>query len=329
MSPLLLPLLLFLLISMSVGGVLLAAFQPRLATADLKKKRLARIVQAPSDVTVTGDKSRKRSVEEILKEMEEKQKAVAKKRRRPTLLSRLRQAGLSWSKKTYWTVCALSGGAGYLVALANDGIGFVPAIGFSIASGLLLPHLYVGFRRNRRLKYFAAEFPNSIDVIVRGIKSGLPLVDCLKIIAAESQEPVMGEFRAVVEDQTLGLPVDEAIQRLAERVPLQETRFLAIVITIQSRTGGSLSEALGNLSRVLRERKKMKAKIKSMSAEAKASGGIIGSLPVVVATLVYFTSPDYISLLFTTLPGNLVLVASGLWMLTGILVMRKMINFDF
>lgn len=319
--------LIFVLIASSVGGLLFTAVQPRLAAVGLQKKRLARIVQRPA--LSPAEKSRKRSVEEILKEMEEKQKAAAKKRRRPTLLARLRQAGLSWSKKTYWSVAAGCGGAGYMVALAGLGLGLVPSAGFGFASGLLVPHLYVNLKRARRLKLFAAEFPNAVDVVVRGIKSGLPLVDCLKIIAAESQEPVKGEFKAAVEDQTLGLPIDEALQRLAERVPLQETNFLAIVITIQTRTGGSLSEALGNLSRVLRERKKMKAKIKAMSAEAKASGGIIGSLPVVVAALVYLTSPDYISLLFTTLPGNLVLGVSGLWMLIGILVMRKMINFDF
>lgn len=327
MSPSLLPLLIFVLIATSVGGLLFTAFQPRLVAVGLQRKRLERIVQSPA--VAPGEKSRKRSVEEILKEIEEKQKAAAKKRRRPTLLARMRQAGLSWSKKTYWSVAAVCGAAGYLVALAGLGLGLVPSVGFGLASGLIVPHLYVTLKRARRLKLFASEFPNAVDVVVRGIKSGLPLVDCLKIIAAESQEPVRGEFKAVVEDQTLGVPMDEAMQRLSERLPLQETNFLAIVITIQSRTGGSLSEALGNLSRVLRERKKMKAKIKAMSAEATASGGIIGSLPVVVAALVYLTSPDYISLLFTTLPGNLVLAVSGFWMLIGILVMRKMINFDF
>ena len=185
------------------------------------------------------------------------------------------------------------------------------------------------FRRNSRFKRFSNEFPNAVDVIVRGVKAGLPLVDCLKIIAAEAQEPVRSEFKTMVQDQTLGMPLDEAVQRLPERVPLAEANFFGIVIAIQSRTGGSLSEALGNLSKVLRERKKMQAKIKAMSSEAKASAGIIGSLPVIVAGLVYLTSPDYITLLFTTTIGNAVLVASGLWMLMGCLVMRKMINFDF
>jgi tight adherence protein B len=163
---------------------------------------------------------------------------------------------------------------------------------------------------------------------VRGIKSGLPLVDCVKIVAAEAQEPVKSEFKAVVEDQALGLPLDEAVQRLPERMPVADANFFAIVIAIQSRTGGSLSEALGNLSKILRERKKMKAKVKAMSAEAKASGGIIGTLPVVVASLVYLTSPDYISLLWTTDIGKMALAGSALWMSIGVFTMKKMINFD-
>jgi tight adherence protein B len=180
-----------------------------------------------------------------------------------------------------------------------------------------------------RLKSFSAEFPDSVDIIVRGVKAGLPLVDCLRIISLEAQEPVRGEFKAILEDQTMGLPIDQAVQRLSERVPLAETNFFAIVIALQSRTGGSLSEALGNLSKVLRERKKMKAKIKAVSAEAKASAGIIGCLPVVVALLIYLTSPAYISLLFTTTTGNIALAGSAFWMFIGVMIMRKMINFDF
>jgi tight adherence protein B len=194
---------------------------------------------------------------------------------------------------------------------------------------MLLPHFFVNYKRKRRLKKFSNEFPNAVDVIVRGVKAGLPLIDCLKVIAAEAQEPVKSEFQQVIEDQTLGMPLAEAVQRLPERIPLAESNFFAIVIVIQSKTGGSLSESLSNLSKVLRDRKKMDAKIKSMSAEAKSSAGIIGSLPIVVALLVYLTSPDYIMLLFTTTVGNIVLLISGFWMFMGVMVMRKMINFDF
>ena len=121
-----------------------------------------------------------------------------------------------------------------------------------------------------------------VDVIVRGIKAGLPLLDSLKIIALDSQEPIKSEFKAIVETQTIGMPIGEACGKLYERMPLPEANFFGIVISIQQKAGGNLSEALGNLSRVLRDRKKMKAKIQAMSMEAKASASIIGALPICV-----------------------------------------------
>jgi tight adherence protein B len=157
----------------------------------------------------------------------------------------------------------------------------------------------------------------------------LPLGDSLRVIATESPEPVRTEFRLVLETQAIGLPLGEACGKLFERMPLPEANFFAIVITIQQKSGGNLSEALGNLSRVLRERKKMKGKIKAMSTEAKASASIIGALPLAVMTIVYLTSPGYITLLWTERLGQMMLAGSALWMTIGVLVMRKMINFDF
>jgi tight adherence protein B len=171
--------------------------------------------------------------------------------------------------------------------------------------------------------------PDAVDVIIRGVKAGLPLLDSLKLIAAESREPIRSEFRAIIDTQTIGIPLGEACIKLYERIPVAEANFFGIVVYIQQRAGGNLSEALGNLSRVLRDRKKMKAKIKAMSQEAKASAAIIGSLPLVVMSLVYFTSPTYIELLWTAQLGRIMLACSAIWMFIGIMVMRKMINFDF
>ena len=176
---------------------------------------------------------------------------------------------------------------------------------------------------------FLTEFANAIDIIVRGIRSGLPLTDCMEIIATESPEPVRSEFVELVEQQRIGIPLPRAFERLCERMPLQEVSFFAIVIAIQSQTGGNLAEALTNLSGVLRDRYKMQAKVKALSAEAKASAMIIGALPPTVMAAVYAISPDYISLLWTEKTGQFMLMAAGLWMLIGILTMRKMINFDF
>lgn len=332
LSSLLLPIFVFLLASTSVGGVMLAVLYPRAAKASAYRQRFDRVA-GRSDVrrTDTADedaRDRRRSVEKTLREIEEKQKSKTRKSGRPKLGVKLRQAGLNWSPRTYWLITVGAGLATYVVVLPM-GLGVLTTAGFAFAGGLLLPHIYVNGKRKARLKRFANEFPNAVDVIVRGLKAGLPMTDCLRVIAAEAEEPVRGEFVTIAQDQTLGLPVDEAVQRMGERIPLAEANFFAIVIAIQSRTGGSLSEALGNLSKVLRERKKMKAKIKAMSSEAKSSAGIIGALPFFVAGAVYLISPDYMTLLFTTLAGKLVLVGCALWMGMGILVMRKMINFDF
>ena len=333
LSPQAFQIILFALVALSVGGVIVAALYPRLAGGSKTDKRLAAVSGAAERAAERGaandDGRRRRNVEETLKELEETQKAKAKKSTKPTLTVRMRQAGLHWSKKRYYLTCAITGLGAFLVCLAAFGLPPLPAIGFAVAAALLLPNFFVNFTRKRRFKKFTKEFPNAVDIIVRGVKAGLPLVDCLKVIAAEAQEPVRSEFQEIIEDQTLGMPLAEAVSRLPERIPLAESNFFAIVIAIQSRTGGSLSEALGNLSRVLRDRKKMSAKINAMSQEAKASAGIIGSLPIIVALLVYLTSPDYILLLFQTTPGNIVLAVSGMWMFMGIMVMRRMINFDF
>ncbi len=332
-SPLVVQVAVVLLAVFSVGGVLVSLLYPRLAGGSKSEKRLETIAATKGKVAadrIAGEEGRRRrSVEDTLKELEEAQKAKARSSTKPSLTVRMRQAGLSWSKNVYYMVCLAVAVGAFAFSLLAAGFGLIPSTGFAVSGGVLLPHFYVNFKRKRRLKHFSDEFPNAVDVIVRGVKAGLPLVDCLKVIASEAAEPVCSEFREIVEDQTLGMPLSEAVERLPERIPLAETNFFAIVIAIQSRTGGSLSEALTNLSKVLRDRKKMAGKIRAMSAEAKSSAGIIGSLPVVVAALVYVTSPDYILLLFETQTGNIVLAISGLWMFVGVMVMRKMINFDY
>jgi tight adherence protein B len=170
---------------------------------------------------------------------------------------------------------------------------------------------------------------DGIDVIVRGVKSGLPLNQCLRIIAAESPEPLRSEFQALCDSQAMGVPLEIGMQRMYDHMPLPEVNFFSIVLVIQQKTGGNLSESLGNLSAVLRSRKLMIEKVKALSAEANASAMIIGSLPVIVATLVYFTRPAYIMVLFTHPVGNLILLGCGIMMSLGIFVMHKMVNFQF
>ena len=201
-------------------------------------------------------------------------------------------------------------------------------IGMSFVAAIGVPRWVLGFIISRRQTKFLVELPNALDVMVRSIRSGLPLNDAMRLIASDGQEPVKSEFRRVVEAQQVGLSIPEGCARMMLTMPLPEVNFFAIVIAIQSQAGGNLSEALSNLSKVLRDRRKMKAKVQALSMEAKASAVIIGALPFIVATLVYLTSPQYIMILFSDPRGHLILLFSGLWMSIGIFVMRNMINFD-
>jgi tight adherence protein B len=214
-------------------------------------------------------------------------------------------------------------GLAILVTLRNP----LVAIGAAFVGGFGIPRWVLGYLARKRITAFVLELPNAIDVVVRGIRSGLPLGDCLRIVASEAGDPVKTEFRLAVEAQAVGMTVPEAVGRIYERVPVAEANFFAIVLAIQAKAGGNLSEALGNLSRVLRERRKMGDKVKAMSMEAKASAAIIAALPFIVAILTYLSSPDYMTLLWTTRTGKLAMGGGLVWMSIGIFVMKKMINF--
>ena len=323
--------LVFLLCTGAVLCALVAIFYPRVSKNYPLNQRLEFV--APKDGrgsyrgSEVSDAARKRSIENTLRENADLAAAKAKKAK-PSLTARLRQAQLKWGKKTYFGVCFIVAIVVCLAILVS-GLGPLPAIGFGIAAGLLLPHGYVNFKRRRHLKNFTANLADAVDIVVRGVKVGLPLIECFKIVAREARSPVKEQFQTIVEDQMIGMPLADATQRLPERVPVAEARFFSIVIAIQSQSGGSLAETLGNLSKVLRDRQKMFDKIKALSSESKASAYIISALPLVVAGALSVVSPTYIALLFTERTGHIVLAACALLMLAGTLVMRKMINFDF
>jgi tight adherence protein B len=317
---------LFLLVAVAIGGAAWVVVYPILSGERKAERRMASVARAEpiARPTRAAQKPRREQIEGALKELEERQK----KAKRVPLSVRLAQAGLNWSKRRFITISVALGLIAFLIALPAK-IGLVPALAFAFAAGVGVPRWCLRFLKKRRESRFLDALPDAVDVIVRGIKAGLPLLDSLKLIAAESPEPIRSEFRGIIDTQTIGIPLGEACLKLYERIPLAEANFFAIVVSIQQRAGGNLSEALGNLSRVLRDRKKMKAKIKAMSQEAKASASIIGALPIVVMALVYFTSPTYIELLWTKELGRMMLACCGIWMCIGIMVMRKMINFDF
>lgn len=269
---------------------------------------------------------RRKSVQDSLKELGKKQAEVNKKKA-ATIKAKISQAGLRFTETQFYIGSAVLG----LVAFAFTflaGMPIVVALGIAFVAGAGVPRFFVNFALKRRMKKFLEELPNALDVMVRSIKSGLPLNDALRLIANEAKEPVRSEFRRVVESQQMGLSVPDAVGRMHMTVPLSEVNFFAIVIQIQAQAGGNLSEALGNLSRVIRDRKKMKAKINALSMEAKASAAIIGALPFIVSFLVYITSPEYMMILFIDPRGHLIMGISAVWMSIGIFVMRNMINFD-
>jgi tight adherence protein B len=316
----------FFLVAVAIGGIAYVFLYPILSGERNAERRVAAAARAEtiSRPSRTAQKSRREQVEGTLKELEQRQR----KAKRPPLSVRISQAGLSWSKRQFIMISAGIGVFAFLVAFSTTG-DVLSALAFGFAAGCGFPLWLLRYLKKRRETRFLNGLPDAVDVIVRGIKAGLPLLDCLKMIAAETPEPMRSEFRGIIETQTIGIPLGDACLKLYERIPLAEANFFGIVVAIQQRAGGNLSEALGNLSTVLRERKKMKAKIKAMSMEAKASAGIIGALPIIVMLLVWLTSPDYIELLWTEALGRLMLAASAVWMFIGIMVMRKMINFDF
>ena len=319
-------LLLGILFALAAGGVAFA-----FTGGDEKtQKRVAAVAKPEGKARGRGatpqqDAAQKRkNVAVMLKDVE---KNRAAKKEKPTMRRRLEQAGFpKASPKSFWMLCGIAAlvAAGAAILFHQKPLVIVLAV---FAFGLGLPRWVLGFLAARRKKKFTEHFANAIDVIVRSVKSGLPANEALRIVAREAPNPVGSEFYNLVESLKVGVTMEQGLKRMMESMPTPEVGFFAIVMTIQGKSGGNLSEALGNLAAVLRDRKRLRGKIKAMSSEAKASAMIIGSLPVAVMGLVYLTTPNYIMKLFTEKAGNLMLAVCVIWMSVGITVMRKMINF--
>jgi len=324
-----------LLVLLSTGALTYAILFNRVATERNTEKRINHIKSADRDkearmraeARIADASKRKQTLQNSLKELEEANKARDSKKL--GIKEQMRQAGMTLTMKQFIMVSIFASIIFLILGFILSGGNLVVAGAGIFLGGLGVPRWVVSYKKKKRMNAFLEEFPNAVDVITRGIKAGLPLNDCLGIISREAKEPVRSEFKKIIETQQLGVPMTEAILKLHKNVPLTEANFFGIVIAIQQAAGGNLSEALANLSTVLRDRKKMKAKIQAMSSEAKASAGIIGALPFAVTTLLAIVSPDYIGILFTSQTGHIILLISGCWMMMGIMVMKKMINFDF
>ncbi len=320
------PIALAFLAATAIGGVAWVFLYPILSGERKAEQRRASLAKSEPSIRTAdrNQRSRREQVETSLKELEDRHREEKK----VSLTTRISQAGLSWTKQKFIVISCVLGFASLTIGFVM-GAGLLASVAFGFAAALGAPRWLLGFLKKRREKKFLAALPDAVDVIVRGIKAGLPLFESIKVVAADAPQPLKGEFLAIIETQAIGMPLGEACMRLYDRMPLPEANFFGIVISIQQKSGGNLAEALGNLSRVLRDRKKMSEKIQAMSMEAKASAAIIGSLPPIVMLLVYLTTPSYISLLWTHPTGHLMLAGSAVWMTMGVLVMKKMINFDF
>ena len=323
-------LLIFVILGIVGLGALAMAFVPALAgsnRADKRMKALQGDIQANrrnAEVSRTRE-DRRKQIQQTLRVQND---ALGKARRRVPLQYQINQAGMKikardWTRKLIIVGVVVTA----LTFLLQVPIYLCPVFGIAVA--YLGGRFWLGRRRKKHQSAYLEELPNAVEAIVRGVKSGLPLNDSMRLVAKEAKEPIKSEFARVIDQQALGKSTTEAIQMLFDRMPLPEVNFFVVVITVQQQAGGNLSEALGNLSRVLRNRKKMKQKIKAMSSEAKASAGIIGSLPFIVGILVTLTTPSYMVPLCTTQIGLIWLGIAGVLMFIGGFIMNRMIQFDF
>ncbi len=251
------------------------------------------------------------------------------------LAKRLAMTGKKWTLSQY--MAASAGLAILLFALLLlRGFSFLPALFVGLAGGFGLPHVFVGKLIARRVNKFTASFPDALDLLVRGLRSGLPVGETMNVVAKEIPGPVGEEFKLITERVKIGKSTDMALQETAARLGTPEFQFFCITIAIQRETGGNLAETLANLGGVLRQRAQMKLKIKAMSSESKASAYIIGSLPFLVFGLICWINYQYMSPFFTGDPNSLfglglmqmVAIGGMGWMSIGVFIMAKMINFE-
>ncbi|MCF6343373.1 MAG: type II secretion system F family protein [Devosiaceae bacterium] len=285
----------------------------------------------------TGNMQDKAKNKGLLRTKENRRKAIQSvlddhaqknKKKKLSLKEKIFQSGMSISKAAYIRNAIIANVIFFIVLfLIETPIWFAATM--SVAMAYVGAMWFLGFKKKKYQAKYLAELPNAVEAIVRGIKAGMPLNDSIKVVAKDVKEPVRSEFARVVEQQAIGKGMADSILVLYDRVPVSEVNFLVVVIAVQEQAGGNLAEALQNLSRVLRDRKKMKAKVKAMASEAKASAGIIGSLPFIVAILVSIASPGYLTPLFATPMGNVWLgIAAGMLSMGGF-IMNKMIQFDY
>jgi tight adherence protein B len=289
------------------------------------KVRLAAIGGAAGDgPAVKKGANPLRRTRQIQTKLEEASGATG---RRVELRLMIERAGMTTTARNFYITSVITGVVGTALYLLM-GYPWYWFWAVMIVSGIGLPRKYLKSKAAKRQKNFTKHFADALDVIVRGIRSGLPVGECLNIIAREAPEPVCTEFRLLIEGQRLGMTLKQALERSCRRMPTADMKFFSIVLNLQQQTGGNLAETLAGLSDVLRSRKKMADKVKAMSSEARMTATIIGSMPFLISGMIYLINPDYISLLWTDHTGKKIFYGGLGWMTTGVLIMRQMISFE-
>lgn len=244
------------------------------------------------------------------------------------LRARLKRTGTSMTPGVYLMMSLLVALITFYLFAIVAGLAAAASVLAAFATALIVPHMIVGMLIGRRTKKFMVAFPDALDVMIRGLRSGLPLTESMRIVGTEMTGPVGQEFRTMVDAMRIGQEFDQVLWQTAERLDITDFRFFAVTVSIQRETGGNLAETLGNLADVLRKRLQMRLKVKALSSEARASAVIIALLPFIMFGVIFSVNPNYMMPMLTDNRGIVLLVFAGISLLIGVFVMTRMIKLE-
>jgi tight adherence protein B len=310
------------LAAISVAALICGLFFPLIRRAPLSNGRSAAfeaLLHGRTELAAASSRSIRRAREAALKSVLHPDR----KSRRSALESRIAAAGLKWSHRHYFKLCLALGATVFSGATILK-LSPASALALALFGAWFVPWRYLAFRAETRKRAFLNAFSSAVDMIVRGAKSGLSIIDCLAMVASDAAPPVKQEFEGLLAQLRAGVPLPTAMEKLASAMPAPEVRFFVMIMSAQSHTGGNLTEALANLSGVLRDRDRIASKIRIASAEGRISALIIGALPFLVIGATAAFAPDYISLLWADEAGRRIGIICAVWLAVGIFVLGRM-----
>lgn len=308
----------FLIIAMTVSGD-----QRR------TRRRIAAVIQGSHSSKIAPDSAGKVRLAQSDTAMPTVENILKRLLPRPELLrQKLTRTGLPLTIAHYAAGCIVAGSVTGLVASLLLDRTLVLSILIGVGNGFFLPHMVVGILSRRRQNVFTSQFPEAIDLIVRGLRSGLPVIESVNTVGREMEKPIGIEFKAIADAVSFGQTLEEALTDAVPRIDTPEFKFFVVALAVQRETGGNLAETLANLSDVLRKRRQMKKRIKAMASEPKASAWILGSLPFIMLGIIFFVNNDYVMQLFTDPRGHTLLTAGLISQSIGIGIMAKMVRFE-